>query len=72
MTKLKDLTDCELQAKIIEYNFKHESSNFAKFDTMITCLKRERARRFWESYTRAPKKVSAAEVEERARRLFHS
>lgn len=71
MTKLRDLTDCELQAKLAEYNFKHESSDFAKFDTMITCLKRERARRFWESYTRPSGRKTAAEVEERARRIFH-
>lgn len=72
MSKLRDLTDAELQAKIIEYNFKHESSDFAKFDTMLTCLRRERARRYWENYIRPRSGKSAAEVEARCLRIFHT
>lgn len=72
MTKLRELTDCELQEKLIEYNFKHESSDFAKFDTMISCLKRERARRFWENYIRPRGGKSAAEVEARCLQIFHT
>lgn len=72
MATLKELTDLELQSKIIEYNFKHESSGFAKFDRMIETLKREKARRFWEKYQKPKGSKSAAEVESRARLLFHS
>lgn len=71
MSKLKDLTDLELQSKLIEYNYKHETSGFAKFNRMIETLKREKARRFWEKYKK-PAGKKAAEVESRARLLFHS
>tara|TARA_R100000951_G_scaffold89168_1_gene77331 strand:- start:193 stop:426 length:234 start_codon:yes stop_codon:yes gene_type:complete len=71
-TKLKDLTDSELQAKLSEYNLKHEMTEFAKFDRMIECIKRERARRFWDRYTRPSGRKSAAEVEARAAQIFHT
>ena len=71
MTRLSELTDCELVAKSIEYGYRHEISGGKRFACMVDAISREKGKRFWKSYRR-PNKNKAREIEACAAAIFHN
>lgn len=71
MTRLSELTDCELIAKSIEYGYRHEMSGGRRFICMVDAISREKGKRFWGSHKR-PSKARARDVEANASAIFHN